>query len=355
MEASLPPARAGSCPRLTVAVLSYNGRHLLEVVLPSLTRQSFRDFEVVVVDNGSHDDTVPWLRMHWPEVEIVSLPENIGVTAALNVCAGSGRGDLVGLFNNDLELDPSCLAELVQAVDEHPDAGWAGGKLLDFYRRDLIDGAGDVFTWRGSGTRRGHGEHDRGQYDEPQAIFGACGGAAVYRRAVLESVGPFDEDFVAFYEDIDWDFRAQLAGFSCRYVPTALAYHMGSATIGRGLTDFTRYHLWRNTLWILAKDLPAGTAIRHLHELALGQATNLVVAWWDGKLDIWRAVWRDALRGLPGLLRKRRDVQRRRRISLRELEVVVSRAGASAPVRSTHATSQRSRPDRPEVLSPGES
>ncbi len=310
-------------PALTVAVLSYNGRHLLEVILPSLARQSFRDFEVVVVDNGSRDDTSQWLSEHWPEVQTVSLLHNIGVTAALNVCAQAGRGEFVGLFNNDIELHPDCLGELVKALQEHADAGWAGGKLMDFYRRDTIDGAGDVFTWSGSGHRRGHGERDRGQYDQPQAIFGACGGAAVYRRSALESVGPFDEDFFAFYEDIDWDFRAQLAGFACRYVPTAVAYHMGSATIGRGLTDFTRYQLWRNTLWIIAKDVPAGALVRHSPELVLGQVMNLGVAWWDGKLSVWRDVWRDARRGLPAILRKRRAVQRRRRISSYQLERAV--------------------------------
>ena len=149
-------------PALTVAVLSYNGRHLLEVILPSLAHQRFRDFEVVVVDNGSRDDTRQWLKEHWPDLQIVSLSDNIGVTAALNVCAQAGQGEFVGLFNNDIELHPDCLGELVGALQEHADAGWAGGKLIDFYRRDTIDGAGDVFTWAGSGHRRGHGERDRG-------------------------------------------------------------------------------------------------------------------------------------------------------------------------------------------------
>jgi GT2 family glycosyltransferase len=323
MTASLPRADGAAAPLLTVAVLSYDGRHLLEVIMPSLTRQSFRDFEVVVVDNGSRDDTAPWLREQWPEVEIVSLAQNIGVTAALNVCARSGRGELVGLFNNDLELDTNCLGELVSALNAHPEAGWAAAKLMDFEQRDVIDGAGDVFTWAATGGRRGHGERDRGQYDEPRAIFGACGGAALYRRSVLARVGDFDEDFFAFYEDVDWNLRAQLAGFSCRYVPSAVVYHMGSATIGRGLSDFTRYHLWRNTLWIIAKDLPAGALVRHAHQLLLGQLVNLAVALRDGKLAIWLRVWRDALRGLPGALRKRREVQARRRIGLRELENVV--------------------------------
>ena len=311
-------------------MLSYDGRHLLETALPSLAAQRFRDFEVVVVDNGSRDGTAAWMAEHWPQASVVEIPENIGVTRALNVCAGAGRGELVGIFNNDLELDPECLGELVAALDAHPHAGWAGAKLLDFHHRDVIDGAGDVFTWAATGGRRGHGERDRGQYDEPRAIFGACGGAALYHRRALEAVGPFDDAFFAFYEDIDWDVRAQLAGFSCRYVPSAVVYHMGSATIGRGLTDFTRYHLWRNTLWIVAKDLPAGSIVRHAPQLLLGQLTNLAVAWWDRKLDIWWRVWRDALKGMPSVLRKRRPVQTRRRISVATFEELVGPEGGLA-------------------------
>ena len=179
------------------------------------------------------------------------------------------------------------------------------------------------------GTRRGHGERDVGQYDQPRAIFGACGGAAVYRRSALEIVGTFDEDFFTFYEDVDWSMRAQLAGLSCRYVPGAVVYHMGSATIGRGLSDFTRYHLWRNTLWIIVKDLPAGALLRHAPQLLLGQLINLAVAVRDRKLAIWLRVWRDALRGLPRMLGKRRVVQARRRISLSALEAVVGPDGGS--------------------------
>jgi hypothetical protein len=316
-------------PRVTVAVLSFNGRHLLEVVLPSLTRQLFRDFETVVVDNGSRDDTQVWLRENWPSVRVVAITDNVGVSAALNVCLGVGRGELLGLFNNDLELAPECLGELVRTLDEHPEAGWAGAKLIDFHERDVIDGAGDVYAWGGTAGRRGHGEVDRGQYDTPRPIFGACGGAALYRRSCLDDVGPFDADFFAFYEDVDWNLRAQLAGFSCRYVPTAVAYHMGSATIGRGLTDFTRYHMLRNALWILAKDLPGEALLRHGDEILLTQLLLLRKAINDRKVSVWLRACLDALRGLPGVLRKRRAVQRKRRISLSQLTAVIGPDGGA--------------------------
>jgi GT2 family glycosyltransferase len=292
----------------------------LEVVLPSLVRQRFDDFDVVVVDDGSTDGTAEWLAAQWPDVQVV-VQDNQGVTAALNACLRAGaRSELVALFNSDVELDRDCLGELVGALREHPEAGSASPKLLDFDQRDVIDGAGDVLKWAGHGHRRGHGERDRGQYDTPQAIFGPCAGAAVYRRSALEIVGDFDEDFHAFFEDVDWALRAQLAGFQCRYVPSARVYHMGSATLGAGLTDFTRYQLWRNAVWVFAKGMPASLLARHAHQLAAGQLVNLAVAVRDRKLGIWLRAWRDALAGLPRMLARRRRIQRARVVTPRELE-----------------------------------
>jgi GT2 family glycosyltransferase len=305
---------------LTVAIPTYNGRELLEVVLPSLAAQRYRDFDVVVVDDGSTDGTTEWLAAQWPDVEVV-VQDNQGVTAALNACLRAGADtEFVGLFNSDVELDPDCLGELVGALREHPEAGSASPKLLDFDRRDTIDGAGDVLRWAGHGHRRGHGERDRGQYDRPQAIFGPCAGAAVYRRSAIEVVGDFDADFHAFFEDVDWALRAQLAGLQCRYVPSARVFHRGSATLGAGLTDFTRYQLWRNGVWLFAKGMPASLLARHAHQLLAGQLVNLAVAVRDRKLGIWLRAWRDAIAGLPRMLARRRRIQRTRAVSPRELE-----------------------------------
>jgi GT2 family glycosyltransferase len=312
--------------RLTVAIANYNGRALLDVALQSLAAQRFRDFGVLVVDDGSTDDSVAWLEDRWPDVEVLSQP-NRGVTAALNVCLQTPATELVMLLNNDVELHPDCLGELVGALDEHPEAGSAAAKLLDFDDRQVLDGAGDELDWRGHGHRRGHGERDRGQYDQPQAIFGACAAAALYRGSALATVGLFDEDFKAFFEDVDWALRAQLAGLSCRYVPSAIAYHMGSATLGKGLTDATTYQLWRNAVWLVVKGLPGSLALRHSHQLLAGQLLNLAVAVKERKLGVWTRAWRDALRGLPRMLARRRRIQAARRVSPRELEPVLGSDG----------------------------
>jgi GT2 family glycosyltransferase len=309
--------------RLTVGIATYNGRRLLEVVLPSLREQTFRDCRLVLVDDASTDDTVAWMSAHWPEVEVIVHPHNRGVTATLNSCLRAGGTELVALLNNDVELEPGCLAELVEALDRHPRAGVACGKLLDFHRRELLDGAGDLYTWGGEANRRGQGLPDGGQYERPQEIFSACGALAVYRRAALEQVGLFDERLFANYEDVDWCFRAQLAGWGCRYVPSAVAYHMGSATLGKGASDFALYQNWRNAIWVAAKNYPAAALVRHAPELAFVQLRNLAIALRRGRGRLWLKVWRDALAGMPAVLRERRRVQRARVRPLGELDALI--------------------------------
>lgn len=318
---------SGADPRLTVVMPNYNGLDLLREMLPSLERQTLRPGVIVVVDDCSDDASVAYLRSDWPQVQVVPLPVRGGVTAALNECLKAARTQLVGLFNNDMELDPSCLAELVAEIDRHPELGSVTPKMLDFTDRTVFDGAGDVLSWRGGGRRRGHEEHDRGQFDSAQEVFAPCGGAALFRREALEAVGSFDEAYHAYYEDIDWAFRAQLLGYRCRYVPTAVLYHRGSATLGRGMSDFNGYHLWRNPVWLIAKCYPAGSLVRHAPDILRGQAGNLYTALRERKGRVWVRAMRDAVRGLPAALRKRRSIQASRTISRAELESV-AHAGA---------------------------
>jgi GT2 family glycosyltransferase len=308
---------------VSAVVLNYNGRHLLETILSSLAGQTREPDEVIVVDNGSSDDSRSYLAERWPEVQVLAIRQNVGVAAALNRGMAAASRDYVVLLNNDVELDPGCLEELVSALDEHPRAGSACGKLIDYHRRELLDGAGDIYTWGGEANRRGHGQPDVGQYDRPQDIFSACGAVAAYRRSALEAVGVFDERLFAFYEDVDWGFRAQLLGRGCRYVPTAVAYHMGSATLGKGMSDFTLYHNWRNAIWTVAKNYPAAALLRHAPALGFVQLRNLAIAVRCGRGGLWLGVWRDALVGLPDLLRERRRVQRVRTRSLAELDAVI--------------------------------
>jgi hypothetical protein len=308
-----------SAATVTAAIATYNGRELLEVVLGSLAQQTYDEIRVVVIDDASQDGTDQWLREHWPAVDVVVHPENRGVTAALNSCVRAAAGsEFVLLLNNDVELDPHCVEELVAALRAHPHAASAGAKLLDYTRRDLLDGTGDTYSWAGIAHRRGQGEVDLGQYDEQKDAFGACAAAALYRMDAFADVGPFDEQFYALCEDVDWSFRAQLAGYSCRYVPTAIAYHIGSASLGPRFSEFTVYHNWRNEIWLVAKNFPASAFLLHAPDLLLGQLAAVAVALRRRYVGALLRAWRDALRGLPEALSKRGQVRRRR--GRRELE-----------------------------------
>lgn len=312
-------------PRVSAVVLNFNGRELLEVVLPSLAAQEYRDFELVVVDDCSTDDSLEYLDRKWPAVRVVPAGEvNVGVSAALNVAVGAATGELLALLNNDVELDPRWMGELVDALDRHPHAASAAGKLLDYRRPDLLDGAGDVLTRRLVAYRRGHGEPDRGQYEREEEVFAPSAGAALYRREAFAVVGGFDESFEAYFEDVDWGLRAQLAGLRCVYIPTAIARHMGGATTGGEHSP--RYYALhrRNPLGVIVKDVPLGVLARSLPAILREQAGGLVYSAQHGLLAIHLRALASAARLLPGWFRSRRRIQRIRQVSDRRVLKILS-------------------------------
>jgi len=298
--------------RVSVIIPTWNGRELLGAALASLREQRFRDFEVVVVDNGSTDGTPEHVRASHPEADVLELPRNQGFAGAVNAGIARARGEYVALLNNDMELDPGWLAELVAALDADPRAGSAASKLRMLREPGVLDGAGDVITWYGATWRRGHGEPDRGQYDEPGVVASPCAGAALYRRRALEEVGAFDERFFAYLEDADWGLRAQLAGWPCLWVPRAVAYHLGGAT-SRRMGDLETELIARNTLALVLKSFPVGRLLMWSPLIVAYQAWVLGQALRRGS---WRAVlrgWSGALRALPATLRARAEVRRRTR------------------------------------------
>jgi GT2 family glycosyltransferase len=310
-------------PRACLAVLNYDGRELLDEALPSIVAQDYEPFEVVVVDNGSRDGSPAYVRERWPSVRVVALERNVGVTAALNACvAAAGDADVVALLNNDVELAPDWLATLVRVLEEHPDAAAAAGKLLRQTDRRVIDRAGDMMRWSSWCGGRGSGEIDDGQYDAAGEIFSVGGAAALYRRAALEDVGPFDEDYFAYLEDVDWGFRARLAGYTARYEPAALGYHRGGATLGQ-INAFSLFHLRRNQVWFVVKNYPGRELLRHAPAVIAFNLVEIAVAVKRRQLRIVLRAYAAALAGLPAAMRKRRAIQRARRIGPDGLRAMV--------------------------------
>ncbi len=303
---------------------NWNGAAHLPTCLESLRRQTWRDFEVIVVDNGSRDNSLELLEQAYPEVRVIALGENRGFAGACNAGIRAARGEFIVLLNNDTEADPRWLEEVMAAFHRHPEAGMVASKMLLFDRRDTLHTAGDYYRVDGRPGNRGVWEQDRGQYDREEYVFSACGGSAAYRRAMLEDVGLLDEDFFYSCEDVDLAWRAQLAGWRCVFAPRAVVYHKLSATGGGPTASF---YDGRNFIYLLAKDYP-GDLWRRYWPLILQAQIRLA---WEA-LRAWRgAAARARLRGMlagllgiPRMLRKRREIQHRRRVDRAYLESVLT-------------------------------
>jgi len=276
----------------------------------------------VVVDNGGSDGSSEYVRERWPEVEVVRLERNVGVAAAFNRGIEAADGELVGILNDDLELDPEYFAVLVRCLQDHPEAGSAVGKIRNYWRRDEIDAVGDTFAWNSAASHRGFGEPDRGQFDAGAWVFAPGAGATLTWKRVFDDVGGYDEDFFAYLEDVDWGLRAQLAGYRTRYEPRALAYHMGGTTTGKQQTRYTAL-LRRNLVSLVIKDYPARALVRHLPRVLRFHAGFVVNGLRDGTAWLHMKSMVAALGQLPKTLRKRRSVQRSRRVSLAYLDSVI--------------------------------
>jgi GT2 family glycosyltransferase len=296
-------------PRVVVIIPNWNGSHLLPTCLASLRRQTFRDFQTWVMDNGSSDGSLELIARDFPEVVGVAMPFNGFFAGAVNEGIRRTESELVVLLNNDTEADERWLEALVAGLDAAPWADSAASKLRLFDRRDVIHSAGDGFGRNGLAYNRGVWQQDDGRWDARAELFSACGGAALYRRSLFDDVGLFDEGFVAYCEDVDLAFRAQLRGHRCVFVPEAIVYHRLSATGGG---PFASYHVGRNTISVLVKDVPAPFWRRDGHRFVAAQlgiaAHSLRHAREPAARARLRGQW-DAVRNLPALLRERRAVQ----------------------------------------------
>jgi GT2 family glycosyltransferase len=301
-------------PFCSVVIPNYNGEQLLPICLDALRLQSYRDFETIIVDDASTDGSVALLEREYPEDRVLRLEQNMGLAGACNRGAAIARGEILVLLNTDTEAEAGWLAALVHALVQHPEAGSAASKMLLFDQRDTLHTAGDLYGTDGIPRNRGVWQRDEGQYDQDLAVFSGCGGAVAYRREAWDAVGGFDEDLFMYLEDVDLGWRLQLAGYCAVFAPQARVYHRLSATGGGALSSF---YTGRNTIWILAKDVPGFLLRRHWQAILRAQWR---IAWqalraWRGEAA--RARLRGQIAGVlgsPRMLRKRRAVQASSRV-----------------------------------------
>jgi GT2 family glycosyltransferase len=309
---------------VTIIIPTLNGLHLLKICLKSIYNQTFQTFEVILVDNGSDDGTAKWVRSHYPTVKVLSFSVNKGFSAAVNEGIRRCEGRYVFLLNNDTELESHCLEFLVQAADENSAYDSFAPKMIRYSNRYVLDGVGDGVFMGGGGYRLGNQEQDGVMWDHPKRIFGACAGAALYRCSFFEKTGMFDEDFFAYLEDVDINFRAVRLGLRCLSVPGAKVYHMGSQTSGSRLNTFTVSQTTQNMIRVVVHNYPL-SILRHQWPVIVSQHLGwFVLMLFSRHFSAYLKGIYSALRNFPAMMKKRGWWNNRNTISDSQFWMLVS-------------------------------
>jgi len=325
--------------RISVIIVNWNGWQHLETCLESLAAQTFRDFETIVVDNGSSDVSVPFVRERYPWVKLVELPVNRGFAAGNNAGLAVAGGDYLVTLNNDTEADPGWLTELAAVADAHPGAGMVASRVCNFADRDRIDSLGVRIC--PDGMSRGAYRLQRfSSLSLPRVeeilLPSAC--VALYRRTMIDETGFFDEDFFAYCEDTDLGLRGRLAGWGALLARDAVVYHKYSSSAG-AFSPLKLYLVERNHYWAALKTfppamlliLPLYTLVRFAVQARLvlaGAGSGGEFRGSGAALPLVRAVLRgvsDAYLALPRVLRKRAGVMATRRLSDREFALLLKK------------------------------
>ncbi len=316
-------------PRVSVVIPNYNGAHWLPACLDALAVQEFRNFEVILVDNGSSDRSVALLEEDYRNVRLIRFPENRGFARAVNEGIRAARGEYVALLNNDTVARPRWLGALVQAMEASSEEVAAIASLmLSLDDPDVVDNAGDRLSWWGAAEKIGHGQ-PADAYRNRREIFSPSGGATLYRRVFLESLGGFDNHFFAYLEDVDLGLRGRLVGYRYLLEPEAEVLHKGHGSAIRR-QDYVRL-VTRNRLMVFAKSVPWTLLLKHLPRLIYGQLYFFIV---------YRRPWHSLvgytsfLGSLPHVLRERTNMNRLRRVSVSELDGLLSKTMSEPPLRS---------------------
>ena len=297
--------------KISVIVVNWNGQRFLQDCLGSLSRQTYANREIILVDNGSTDSSVSYVREKFPDVKIVELRGNTGFTGGNTEGLKAADGDFVALVNNDTRADDRWLENLLEPMRRDPRVGICASKLL-FDKGLGINSAGDGLTTAAVGFNRGLGA-ERALFADAEFVFGACGAAVLYRRKMLDEIGFLDEDFFLYDEDTDLSFRAQLAGWKCAYAPDAIMRHKANATAGR-LSDTHVYYHTRNLEFVWIKNMPFALVLRFAHHKLLQEIGSFgYLCLRHGKWAPYFKAKRDALRMLPLMWKKRQAIQARRR------------------------------------------
>lgn len=308
-------------PDVSVVIVTWNSGANLSHCLSRLGTQTFKNFEVIIVDNGSTDGSVNSLEGQYPDlnIKIRNLGNNLGFAAANNIGAHLAHGKWLALLNTDAFPESTWLEELLSASKNYDNYTSFSSRQIQANNPAFLDGAGDAYHTSGLAWRinLGYPADDYGL--EFTELFSPCAAAAMYLREAFLAVDGFDETFFSYFEDVDLGFRMQLKGYRCLYVPRAVVHHVGSATFGEK-SDFAFYYSHRNLIWTFIKNMPEEMFWRYLPTHIISNLIYLVYYSVQGRGRIlWQAKL-DAVRGLSKSIHKRQEIQKQNRVKISELE-----------------------------------
>ncbi|MDA2933634.1 glycosyltransferase family 2 protein [Acidobacteria bacterium AH-259-D05] len=331
---------------VSVIVVNYNRAELLRQCLLSLIRQSFSSLEILVVDNGSSDDSLEVVRSFSDErVRLLPLGQNAGFSGGNNLAIGQTNGEFIALINNDAVADERWIDRLMKVITaSEPSIGMWASKVL-FFETDIIDKVGHLIYPDGQNRGRGTGERDAGQYEQVEETLFPDGCAAAYRKSMLDEVGGFDESFFAYGDDADLGIRGHWMGWKCLYVPDAVVYHRHSSTSGR-FSMQKIYWIERNRLWLAIKNFPLPLLVisplftlnRWLWNFFAALLQRGAAGNFRRQASLWALVqtlgraYRDGFRQLGKMIEKRRRIRQTRRISALDFYRVLFRFRISARI-----------------------
>lgn len=255
--------------KVTIIIPNYNGISYLPVCLDALRRQRYQEFDTIVVDNASVDGSQALLARDYPEVQVINLPENQGFCGAVNAGIRASRTPFVILLNNDTEAAPDFVQGLLSCIEKDSRRFSCSAKMIQFYHRELMDDAGNYYSALGWAYARGKGCPQE-NYCREASLFASCGGAAIYRKDVMEQIGYFDEVHFAYLEDLDLGYRARIHGYVNMFAPEAVVYHVGSGTTGSRYNPFKVSYSARNNIYLIYKNMPLLQILLNIPFLAAG-------------------------------------------------------------------------------------
>jgi GT2 family glycosyltransferase len=302
-------------PEVTVVIVNWNSGALLGQCLDSLKHQSYANFEIIVLDNNSNDNSFS-AAISFRNCRLIKSDANLGFAAGNNLAVRSCSSKYIAFLNPDTVAKSDWLGTLVRNLDENPSIGSVASLQLSADNHSEIDGAGDAYFLSGRVRRIGFGNKVDLANLNKREVFSACAAAALYRRSVFEECEGFDETFFCYLEDIDLGFRAQLLGHRTIFEPKAIVHHVGSATTGGRRSDFSIYYGQRNIVWTFVKNIPLPLLIFLLPFHLLYNLFALTYFSFIGKAAIVTKAKLDAIKGLPKVMQNRELIQKNRKISV---------------------------------------